>query len=740
MLRSRAAGLRGRAAVSGARRQRMGQNAVTYLLRAQFHANDQAFSDDQVLDTAAEGVSVGQLTAIINDGALAIASNQLSVTAQTTPAWGDLGIVGAAAGGGAFTRAIGLAMIARSIPGFMGSNNWWHTGWRSDAAVTDANGQGMYLLYASGQCIPERKSGTPTKSLPIWHAQSDLDLAVILRSTGAWYLRRDEQMPYWRLVWMSYVGNTASVYPDLSYYGQYGVATDFKVRQMPEASIWVDDFGPATYQDAFMAANGTNLHGRTPSAKGSNTWVVQSGMAAIQTNAAQFSAAGIATIDTGDCDLFLDVTMKTPATWATAGGLIVRWTDANNYWYVKFSPPASDPDIELVEVNGGVATTRASANVGLTANTTYNIRVATNGYSWWKVYTAPNNWYLTERVTYETANPFNVAATVVGLRDEGDAQFTFDDLVVWPMGTAGEYESPAIDPDYTAEPGGFFSIVISPDLHVGGSSVIIQAICNWVAANARTLNIQAYTEVGDLVNNGSAAAFDKADEGITILDGANLPYLLAAGNHDHDLETFNVGRNLTEWNAQFPQARYTGKSWWAGGFYEAGHSENAYYQFSTGGHDYILMCLEPVPRQAVIDWAVGICNANADADVFLITHEYLYYDGTRYESGDNYDLAVIADSHDGEEMWTELVNVCPNIRLVWSGHDHPDGTGAVLQSTNSAGKLVTQVFAGQITNGATQVLKIYPALNQLEVTTLAMVVGFNTYYRTAAHLFTVQYE
>ena len=65
--------------------------AVSYFLQwTGDGAGDQSFSDTQVINTEAEGQATGQLTAIIIDGGFDVATNKISVTAQTTAAWNDL--------------------------------------------------------------------------------------------------------------------------------------------------------------------------------------------------------------------------------------------------------------------------------------------------------------------------------------------------------------------------------------------------------------------------------------------------------------------------------------------------------------------------------------------------------------------------------------------------------------------------------------------------------------------------
>ena len=53
------------------------EEEATYLLNAPFTADDQGYSDAQVIDTEAEGITDGQLTVVETDGTFAVSSNAI---------------------------------------------------------------------------------------------------------------------------------------------------------------------------------------------------------------------------------------------------------------------------------------------------------------------------------------------------------------------------------------------------------------------------------------------------------------------------------------------------------------------------------------------------------------------------------------------------------------------------------------------------------------------------------------
>jgi hypothetical protein len=164
-------------------------------------------------------------------------------------------------------------------------------------------------------------------------------------------------------------------------------------------------------------------------------WTAQSGTWAVSSNQAVATAAGIATLPgLPNGDYVIEAQVTTPASGTTPGGLIVRFSDTSNYWYVKITPGTAGTDLELVEVNDGTPTTRASADVDFAADTEYRISVVCEGDDEWRVFVDD-----AAELTYTTTNTFNATETVIGLRDEGDDNFKFDGVLVLARGTNGEY-------------------------------------------------------------------------------------------------------------------------------------------------------------------------------------------------------------------------------------------------------------------------------------------------------------
>jgi hypothetical protein len=276
---------------------------------------------------------------------------------------------------------------------------------------------------------------------------------------------------------------------------------------------------------------------------------------------------------------------------------------------------------------------------------------------------------------------------------------------------------------------GEFSIVFLPDSqdYSERSPRQFAAQTRWIVDNHARYNIQAVLHVGDVVNRNQPEQWANADAAIRILDAADIPYLIAIGNHDYDTKA-SAERLATAFNATFPPERFTAHAWWHGGFYEAGHTENGYCLLSTGGVDYLLLNLEFGPRQAVIDWANALLDRYPDRWVILITHSFLYIDGTRVSEGDRHNpkqYRLGATANDGEDLWAKLVSRHDNIHWVQSGH-HVGANAAYRRDESRGGTTVHQVFANwqQTANGGDGWLRIVTfGRRQARVQTFSTTLG-----------------
>lgn len=262
-----------------------------------------------------------------------------------------------------------------------------------------------------------------------------------------------------------------------------------------------------------------------------------------------------------------------------------------------------------------------------------------------------------------------------------------------------------------------FSIVVLPDTQYYSSypdrEAIFASQTEWIRENATTRKIKMVLHEGDLVNsNNSAPEWTRAKNAMAGLQ--NLPYAISLGNHDYSQQ-----KDSTFFNTAFPISNFLGKSWFGGSF-EEGKMDNAYYLFEAGEKKWLVLSLEYGPRQAVIDWARRIVISNGDKMVILLTHAYMAPDGTRLGTGDPYNPHnSLSDTHDGEEIWEELVKESPNIVLVFSGHV-VDASRRV--DLNIFGEKVNQILADYQNdplggNGYLRIIEFEPDQKKVRVKT-----------------------
>ena len=411
--------------------------SLRYLLRATFDAADQGYANAQVLDTVAEGVQDGQLTVVEVDGTLAISGNKCAFTAQATPAWGDQGFYSQA-----ITRALGRGLLA--TVNLNATNKSAAMGWASIAGVFGAAGDDYYFLFTESVTLTLGRDETPM--VASYSALTNYQLASVLggydaangvpwRSGqaaasylfGAAFFIKGGVFTNWTLLWRTSQDNAATLYALFSNYIAAGTVDSFRV---PDADL------SAVLQPTCLSlfASDGELDAYTPEVGG--VWVEDIGDWDTASGTLKATTLGIATF-TGLADCLYDAKITTPAAGTTAGGLVLRVTDltgaSEDYWYVKITPGTAGTDWELIEVVNGAATQRASGDVDWTAATAYAIRAICDGQDIACFADSGN------KISYASAAS-GEAATTFGLRDEGNANMTFDNVVLFAR-TSSVYDS-----------------------------------------------------------------------------------------------------------------------------------------------------------------------------------------------------------------------------------------------------------------------------------------------------------
>ena len=301
-----------------------------------------------------------------------------------------------------------------------------------------------------------------------------------------------------------------------------------------------------------------------------------------------------------------------------------------------------------------------------------------------------------------------------------------------------------------------FTVVILPDTQYytdetrGAKMKMFTAQTRWVAKNKKTKNIKAVIGLGDIVDNGNAAAeWHRADSAFRILDEAAVPYAPVLGNHDYDDLRSTGDRAVKNYNTYFGPPRFSRYSWYGGG-YPAGSNESFCITFTGGARSYLVIALEYYPRTSALEWAQRVVDANPDSEVIITTHSYLDDDGRRIVKGGRHgpqsEGLTTANDNDAEEMWTKLIKRNKNIILVVSGHIAVAGGSVVMARRSDVGEhgnLVHQLLADYqwVTDGGSgylRVMKFRPSNGIIEVTTYSPFL--KTFLTDASNQFTLEYS
>jgi hypothetical protein len=268
-------------------------------------------------------------------------------------------------------------------------------------------------------------------------------------------------------------------------------------------------------------------------------------------------------------------------------------------------------------------------------------------------------------------------------------------------GLAGEVGADSgTQPDAGSPTGVPWTLIALPDTQYYSSTYpqIFDAQTNWIINNTAALNIRYVLHEGDIVDSDVDAQWTNASHSMHPLD-LKVPYALAIGNHDYPGGGGAISRDTTLFDTYFSLTSLDWQTTFKG-TYEPATASNSYHLFEVNGESWLIVSLEFGPRDAVLEWANRVLQANPSAKAIVLTHAYLYSDGTRFDhltrtdqafNPHTYGVEALAGGvNDGEEIWQKLIVNNTNVRIVLCGHVHAESH---LTSTRDAGPPVHQILA-----------------------------------------------
>jgi len=207
---------------------------------------------------------------------------------------------------------------------------------------------------------------------------------------------------------------------------------------------------------------------------------------------------------------------------------------------------------------------------------------------------------------------------------------------------------------------------------------IYDDMTQWIVNNKDGMKIKYVIHTGDIVNTAANdVEWQRADHSMTILDNANVPFGVLAGNHDEQ----DGGVNYNKYFG----SRFSGKT-----YYHGGSDANHYDLISSNGVNFVIVYLSYGIDATERAWASSIFQTYSDRLGILAIHEYL-------ATGGGY-------SGDGSALSTEVVVPNNNVFLVLCGHNH----GAQLNTKKVGSRTYYEVLSDyqSLSNGGNGYQKI----------------------------------
>ncbi|USK29385.1 metallophosphoesterase [Bacillus sp. CMF21] len=173
---------------------------------------------------------------------------------------------------------------------------------------------------------------------------------------------------------------------------------------------------------------------------------------------------------------------------------------------------------------------------------------------------------------------------------------------------------------------------------------------NWIAKNTKKNNIVMNTFVGDIVDSNSEKQWQNSLEAISYLDKKDIPYMIAAGNHDYaEGDPFLI---------HYGPQRFENKEYYKG---SSPSGYGSYAIVEAGSYEYLLLIVDMENLQTDIEWSKDVLNRHKDKPTIIASHDIIYPEIQKNKT-------VVAESSNGRLIWDELVNDYNQVFMTVNGH------------------------------------------------------------------------
>ena len=191
----------------------------------------------------------------------------------------------------------------------------------------------------------------------------------------------------------------------------------------------------------------------------------------------------------------------------------------------------------------------------------------------------------------------------------------------------------------------------------------------WIADNKDNMNIEYVFHSGDIVNTWNQEyQWEYADQYMRVLEEADVPYGILAGNHDVELPEMDY----TNYYKYFGEDRFSDQPHYGGSFQ---NNRGHYDLISVQGIDFIMVHMGWQPQDDGIAWMNEVLEAHSDRIAILNFHQYL-------------DETKITPM--GQRIFDEVVVPNDNVQLVVGGHHF--GSNVMSQEIEGTDRVVYELM------------------------------------------------
>ncbi|PVX26367.1 MAG: hypothetical protein CW691_01660 [Candidatus Bathyarchaeum sp.] len=212
---------------------------------------------------------------------------------------------------------------------------------------------------------------------------------------------------------------------------------------------------------------------------------------------------------------------------------------------------------------------------------------------------------------------------------------------------------------YNLPSGTNFSIIWITDTQYLSEShpTYYDSLCRWMVNHAEQYKVKMVIHTGDIVEDeGNHTQWENANQSMSRLLDADIPYCWNAGNHDYN-ETCWIGNQYSAFN---PEVMAT-KSYWID---DKVDGQNTAVHFSEDDWECLIINIAYEASDDVFDWASSILDSYPEAHAIVGAHVYLNTTGGYSGKGrDSLDWPV--------NLKNNVLDMHPNVFLTLSAHHHP---------------------------------------------------------------------